>query len=152
MIIDKYTKHTIFSLPLIFYDNLTKLDLKLNDFVNMYTCDVNKPMLNNHIFLVFHNITKELLDTLRKHHLYTCDYYFTIDNVGYTAVVFEKAYTIYSVVSKIDHGLYFNLRYEDKLKILNFWDSPRNGNVHKYLFDELTYKLKPVNESITQYK
>ena len=56
MIIDKYTKHSIYSLPQIFYETLTKYDLKNNDFVNMYTSDLNHPLLSNHIFLVFHNI------------------------------------------------------------------------------------------------
>ena len=56
MIINKYTKHSIFSLPQIFYDTFTKYDLKNSEFVNMYTSDMNNPLLSNHIFLVFHNI------------------------------------------------------------------------------------------------
>jgi hypothetical protein len=55
MIINKYTKHSIFSLPQIFYDTFTKYDLKNSEFVNMYTSDMNNPLLSNHIFLVFHN-------------------------------------------------------------------------------------------------
>ena len=151
MIIDKYTKHSIFSLPLIFYNTFTKIDLKLSDFVNMYTCDLNKPMLNNHIFLVFHNIQKNLLDKLRKHHLYTCNYHFTIEKTDYTAIVFERAYTIYSIVHRIEHGLYYNLLYEDKLKILNFWEANCNSNIHKYLFNENIIKVKPICENITKY-
>lgn len=152
MLIDKYTKHTIFSLPLIFDNTFVLNDLKLNEFINMYTCVINKPALSNHIFLVFHNISDEFLDKLREHHLYACDYIFTIDKVRYTAIAFEKAFTIFSIVNKIDHGLYNKLLYEDKLRILNFWKVSINSNMHKYLFNEKIVTLKPLSENITEYK
>ena len=94
---------------------------------------------------------EELLDKLRKHHLYACDYHFTIEKTNYIAIVFEKAYTIYSIVHRIEHGLYYNLLYEDKLKILNFWEADCNSNIHKYLFNENIIKVKPICENITKY-
>ena len=151
MLIDKYTKHTIFSLPLIFDNVFVLSDLRANEFINMYTCDVNKPFLSNHIFLVFHNISDEFLSKLREHHLYVCDYLFTIDKIKYISIVFERAFTIYSIVNKIDHGLYYSLFYEDKVRIMNFWKVSVNSNIHKYLFNEKIVKLKPLNESITEY-
>ena len=66
MIINKYTKHSIFSLPQIFYDTFTKYDLKNSEFVNMYTSDMNNPLLSNHIFLVFHNTKTYLIERLKK--------------------------------------------------------------------------------------
>lgn len=117
----------------------------------MYTCDINKPSLSNHIFLVFHNMNIDFLRELRKHYLYTCDYDFVIDYVRYTAIVFEKAYSIFSIINKIEKGLYYNLLYEDKLKIINFWNVTCNSNIHKYLFDEKIVKQKPICENITHY-
>lgn len=64
MLIDKYTKHSIFSLPQIFGDILSKRDLDDSEFVNMYMNDVNNPLLSSHVFLVFHNIKPYLLNTL----------------------------------------------------------------------------------------
>ena len=51
MLIDKYTKHSIFSLPQIFGDILSKRDLDDSEFVNMYMNDVNNPLLSSHVFL-----------------------------------------------------------------------------------------------------
>ena len=70
MLIDKYTKHSIFSLPQIFGDILSKRDLDDSEFVNMYMNDVNNPLLSSHVFLVFHNIKPYLLNTLKQHHLF----------------------------------------------------------------------------------
>ena len=62
MLIDKYTKHSIFSLPLIFDDIVDRHELKANGFVNMYVYDLNIPLASNHIFLVFKNLSNELLE------------------------------------------------------------------------------------------
>ena len=45
MIIDKYTKHTIFSLPLLF-NSISARELKDNQFINMYVYDKNRPLLD----------------------------------------------------------------------------------------------------------
>lgn len=52
MLIDKYTKHSIFSLPQIFGDILSKRDLDDSEFVNMYMNDVNNPLLSSHVFSI----------------------------------------------------------------------------------------------------
>ena len=132
MIINKYTKHSIFSLPQIFYDTFTKYDLKNSEFVNMYTSDMNNPLLSNHIFLVFHN-TKAYL----------------IERINYRVFTFNKAYSIHSIVNKIDLGLYERLGYQAKLQILNFWNISVDSKVHEYLFNPLAKVTKPVGESIS---
>ena len=149
MIIDKYTKHSIFSLPQIFYETLTKYDLKNNDFVNMYTSDLNHPLLSNHIFLVFHNIKNYLEERLKKHILYYCNYDITMYGIRYSVFVFNRAYSIHRIVNKIDLGLYDRLSYEDKLKILTFWNLPVDSKVHSYLFNPLIKTKKPIGENIT---
>ena len=45
MIVNKYTKHSIFSLPLIFDNIFNKEELKNNEFVNMYIYDINNTLL-----------------------------------------------------------------------------------------------------------
>lgn len=151
MLIDKFTKHTIFSLPLIFGDILNKETLKENEFVNMYEYDTNSPLLSNHIFLVFHNIKKELLDKLKSHSSYNSDYLIVKDKIKYTVVSFRKEFNIYIVVDTINKGLYYCLSYEKKIKILSFWNS---GNIHlskihAYLFNNHIKTEKPLCENIT---
>ena len=58
-----FTKHSIFSLPLIFKE-LNKEILLSNRFINMYLADINQPLLSNSIFLMFHYPSIELIDTL----------------------------------------------------------------------------------------
>ena len=149
MIINKYTKHSIFSLPQIFYDTFTKYDLKNSEFVNMYTSDMNNPLLSNHILLVFHNTKAYLIERLKKHRLYYCDYTLTIDGINYRVFAFNKAYSIHSIVNKIDLGLYERLGYQAKLQILNFWNISVDSKVHEYLFNPLAKVTKPVGESIS---
>lgn len=149
MLIDKYTKHSIFSLPQIFGDILSKRDLDDSEFVNMYMNDVNNPLLSSHVFLVFHNIKPYLLNTLKQHHLFHCSYTITMNKIKYTVLAFNKAYCIHVITRKIEYGLYKSLGYETKIKILNFWNAGVNGKLHKYLFDENAKTIKPLSENIT---
>ena len=148
MIINKYTKHSIFSLPQIFYDTFTKYDLKNSEFVNMYTSDMNNPLLSNHIFLVFHNTKTYLIERLKKHRLYYCDYTLTIDRINYRVFAFNKAYSIHSIVNKIDLGLYERLGYQAKLQILNFWHHSVASKGHEDLINPRAQLTKPGGESI----
>lgn len=150
MLIDRPTKHTIFSLPLIFGDILTQDILKENDFVNMYESDNNNPLLSNHIFLVFHNIKKELLDKLKSHSSYNSNYDIVINKIHYTVISFNRGFSIYSVVSMINRGLYLGLSYDKKIKILNFWDKGKifNSKLHEYLFNKDILTQKPLCENI----
>lgn len=148
MIINKYTKHSIFSLPQIFYDTFTKYDLKVVDYsYHLYTY-LQIHYFSNHIFLVFHNTKAYLIERLKKHRLYYCDYTLTIDRINYRVFAFNKAYSIHSIVNKIDLGLYERLGYQAKLQILNFWNISVDSKVHEYLFNPLAKVTKPVGESI----
>lgn len=148
MIIDKYTKHSIFSLPQIFYNTFTKYDLKENEFINMYINDMNNPLLSNHIFLVFHNIKKYLIDRLKNHHLYYNNYRITLYGTQYIVFTFNKAYSIHTIVNKINLGLYERLSYNAKMKILTFWNTNIESKVHSYLFNPNMIVQKPINEYI----
>lgn len=149
MLIDKYTKHSIFSLPQIFGDILKRCDLKNSEFVNMYINDVNNPLLANHIFLVFHNIKSDLSYKLEKHHLFHSKYTITKNKIKYTVFAFNRAYSIHSIINKINYGLYNLLPYDTKINILSFWNASISSKLHKYLFDENAKTTKPLSENIT---
>lgn len=149
MLIDKYTKHSIFSLPQIFGNILCRRDLIDSEFVNMYMNDINNPLLSSHIFLVFHNIKPYLLSILKHHYLFHSDYTITINKIKYTVLAFNRAYSVHSVIRKIEYGLYKSIGYETKIKILKFWNAKTDSNLHKYLFDENTKTTKPISENIT---
>lgn len=151
MIIDKYTKHSVFSLPLIFDNVFTRQELKDNDFINMYTYDVNHTLLSNHIFLVFRCIKKGLLDKLTALNIFHTKYELTIDNVKYVVICFIRTLNINFIIHNIDKGLYFELPYEDKVRILQFWTITHiNKRLLNYLFNPDAICIKPINESITK--
>lgn len=149
MVIDKYTKHSIFSLPQIFSETFNKYDLKENEFVNMYVNDINSPNLSNHIFLVFHGIKQSLIDTLSKHSLFETTYSITKNKVKFIVFAFKRSFYVQSIVRDIDNGLYEFLGYNAKIKILNFWEAGINSKIHKYLFDSNTKTDRPLCENIT---
>lgn len=150
MLIDKYTKHSIFSLPQIFGDTISKRDLDESEFVNMYMYDINNPLLSNHVFLVFHNIKPYLLDTLRQNHLFHSSYTITMNRIKYTVLAFNRAYSIHTITNKIEYGLYKLINYNTKIKIIKFWNAGVDSKLHKYLFDDNTKTVKPLSENITQ--
>lgn len=149
MIIEKYTKHSIFSLPQIFYEILTRFELKANKFVNMYINDLNNPLLSNHIFLVFKDIKPYLLKRLKTHKLYYCNYLITINKITYTVIAFAQDYVTHAIVNKINLGLYERLSYDAKILIMTFWHSDVDTAVHNWLFNPLAKVKRPVAEHIT---
>lgn len=150
MIINKYTKHSIFSLPLIFDHLLSLQELKDSDFVNMFVCDLNHPILSNHIFLVFHNLKDILLDKLKTHELYYSNYTIVIESTKYTVVVFSRGFTIYNTIDKTSKGLYNQFSYENKLRIYSFWvPKTQNLTLHSCLFNAKCKTDPPVCENIT---
>lgn len=150
MLIDRYTKHSIFSLPLIFDNLFTKDELLDSDFVNMYLYDMNNPILSNHIFLVFHNIKKPLLNRLTNICIYHNTYTIVKDNIPYTVISFNRSFIVKNVIDRINKGLYCELSYESKLKILWFWNNKGfSSKLHSYLFDKDAKVEKPLSENIT---
>ena len=152
MLIDKYTKHSIFSLPLIFDDIVDRHELKANGFVNMYVYDLNIPLASNHIFLVFKNLSNELLEKFEKHHNYWNDYHSIINGVTYHIVCFQRGFSIGYIVDSTEKGLYYETDYHSKMRIIKFWNSPTNlsTSLHSYLFNPNAVRIKPVSENITK--
>lgn len=149
MIVNKYTIHSIFSLPQIFFKTFNKYDLKDNKFINMYINDVNNPLLSNHIFLVFKELKPYLLERFKQHPQYHNNYLVTIDKITYQVVSFLQNYKIHSIVNKINLGLYERLAYTNKIQILMFWNLNADTKVHEWLFNPLAKINKPIKENIT---
>lgn len=148
MIIDKYTKHSIFSLPILFYNRITAKELKDNQFVNMYVYDRNKPILDC-IFLVFRKLNSELLYKLSNLEGYYNHYMYNIDNVDYHVVSFTKDYYDSYIVESINKGMYYTLGFDEKMKVIKFWLNPKmNEKIFRYLFDEKYKVEKPIKEGI----
>lgn len=150
MLIDKYTVHTIFTLPIIFYDILSKNDLKDNDFVNLYTYDLNNNRYNNHIFLVFHNIKPYLEERLKNHQQYIDNYTVCINRVFFKVFVFLRSFTMKYIIDNVNKGLYNTLQYKEKIKILTFWQLNAESIVHQYLFDNTIKTILPICEYISK--
>lgn len=148
MIIDKYTKHSIFSLPILFNNKITAQELKDNRFINMYVYDENRPLMDC-IFLVFKGLSKEFLYKLSKIKGY-CNYITQIiDDVDYDIISFTKDEFDNYIVDSINKGLYYTIGFDNKMKIIKFWFNPKmNEKIFKYLFDEHCEVEKPVEEEL----
>ena len=151
MIVDKYTKHSIFSLPLIFDNIFNKEDLKNNGFVNMYIYDINNSLLSNHFFLAFTYLSNTLLDKLKEFPNYYTNYIVIINNIKYSIVCFTRGFYADFIIKNTEKGLYYENAYESKVRILEFWNP--NNRISKsllsYLFNPNAHRLKPVSENIT---
>ena len=130
MIIDKYTKHTIFSLPLLF-NSISARELKDNQFINMYVYDKNRPLLDC-IYLVFKNISSSFLNKLSKLNNYYNTIYKSINGTIYTIVAFKQDEFDNYIINSINKAMYYTIGYENKIKIIKFWFNPRmNENIFK---------------------
>lgn len=148
MILNKYTKNSIFSLPL-YFKQLTAKELKDNEFVNMYVEDLNKP-ITDCVHLVFKAIKPELLNKLKQTKGYHSISFYTINNVDYCVLAFtlQGNHDLLSF-ENIQKGKYHLLSLADKVRIIRFWYNPAiNDKIFEYLFDDTSPKDKPINEVI----
>lgn len=154
MITDKYTKHTVFVLPLIFPE-LNGSDLKNSSFVNAFAYDLNCNKLGEHIFLAFkidaRNIfTNKILFLLEGNENYNSDYTLTIKKVKYKIVCFNLPESTYlkACIKSIRYGDYQSLLYNTKVSIIKFWNCSIESKVHKFLFDNSQTFTEPICEGI----
>lgn len=148
MELNKYTKHTIFSLPLLFNNRITATELKENQFVNMFVRDKNRPILDC-VYLMFKNLKEDLLNKFYDF----VDYYnmipFNYNGINYQIVAFTKDYFDSYIIDSINKGMYQSLNFCDKMKIIKFWYNPKvNDKLFQYLFDNNCDVEKPNDESI----
>lgn len=113
------TRSSKYLLPTIFSDN----SITENGFVNVYNKDVNRPWLDDHIFVVYETTLERgsFYKIMTKHPLYYDTKYSTIDGIGYTLYIFKPKPELREAYSFILDG---NVRLADtevKKSIIQFW-------------------------------
>lgn len=142
---NKFTKTTVFVLPLLNLQ-LNRESLLINvglrsnkyihNFVNAYL-DYDK----SEISLAYRDIGnnkrfKELIIYLETLPNYVKTYSKLLFNTPHTIVVFNYPKSIQSNIDCFKNGHYSWIPYEDKMKILNFWNVKLNSKLHSYLLDK----------------
>lgn len=114
---EKRTRTAKYLVPL-FFDKIEE-----PGFINAYTCDINRPWMEDKILLVYdYKIEKSRLESVFKQHEYYFDMYFIrIDEMSYTVYVFNIPHTAIFTLRNIQNGLMSTLDVEDKRKIIQFW-------------------------------
>lgn len=132
---------TFFLLPLI--DSTTSFsDYTKAGFINLYTDDINRPYINDKIFLVFNSAklrSSNLFSQLKSNSLFYNDYSIRVKGEWCAVLVFIKPinhkYEI-SVMQKTPQLI----TYTTKITILNYWQLDINSLMHKALFDGFEIK------------
>ena len=124
---------TSFILPLIF-DNKDVLFSKYG-FINAFLEDVNRPWLDNHIFVLYKtcSIASSIKNDMMKNPYYYDTYQVVIDNQFYDEYVFVVPSEHKNTVNGFKEFSYNILTAEDKIKILKFWDCFDFEHIYKLL-------------------
>lgn len=129
--------------PLLFMN--TEFDKYISDkygFMNAYSRDINKPQLENHVFLLFKNPKSavdymELWNTLPKHPNFYGRSNYKLKGVFYDVYIF----TIGCGKFKFDETYLFRGRqtemsWNTRVKILNYWGYNLTSEECRFLFDQ----------------
>lgn len=127
---------TSFILPLMF-DNKDILFSKYG-FVNAFLEDINRPWLDNHIFILYKtcSISSSIEDDMKKNKYYYDTYQIVIDNQFYNEYVFIIPPEIKITVDSFKQFSYNVLSAENKMKILKFWNCFDFEHIYKLLHDD----------------
>lgn len=135
-----------FIIPLL-DNNITLQDLNLKaGFLGAYTLDINRPYLDNHIFLVYAPICLTKESEARRDKFETLKtiykkYYIRIKGQEYLVYVF--------VTNKTIKNIMYNrlmLSDKDKFRILSFW-SFKDKDINEFLMNPL-YQIGEFKESV----
>lgn len=146
---DNTTFTTTFVLPFILKNKT--IITNYYGFINAFVEDINKPWLDNHIFILYK--TSSIIPSLEKEFKQNKYYYDTqnivIDNVFYTKFIFiiPKEYKI--LIKGLKDNKLTNILPSDKLKILKFWNCLDFKNIEKLLeninsFDNNSIKIPEI--------
>lgn len=122
MIIGNKTLSTRYILPFLFEEKELFCDKYC--FVNAYIGDINRPYLDNHIFLLFEYNTEvydKVNNTIKSNKYYFDTKFITIDNILYLEYIFVIPPINAEAIKVIKDGYYTNLSSETKLIIISFW-------------------------------
>lgn len=142
---NKLTKTTVFVLPLLGLNlNREGLLINVSDKSNKYTHNfINAYLdyLKSQVSLVYRDVGnnkrfKSLIEYLETLPNYVCRYSKIINGVPHSVIVFNYPKYVRSDIDCFRHGYYTRIPYEDKLKILQFWNCKIGSKLHLYLLDE----------------
>ena len=131
----------MYGLPVIFKEYNPNLFNKMYGFVSMYTKDINKPYLCNHLFLVYRLDPLNIPRFTRIYSLY--DTFYTT----YVTIINKEAYQVYAflipiqyrdTINKICDGYRSSISLETKTMINNFWRFPQKSYDYWDLFENIT--------------
>lgn len=130
---------TSFILPLI----LKNKDVLFNKygFINAFLEDVNRPWLDNHIFILYKtsSISDSIEDEMRANEYYYDTKSLKINNEFYQEYIFIVPSQYKELIRDFKELSYTNLTTEDKIKILQFWDCFDFPHIKKLIDNESEY-------------
>lgn len=151
---DTRTWTTKFILPLLFPSNLRVLDKTQCKFVNAYLTDINKPYLDDHVFLVYESNISPAFDELKEelllHPNYYCHYSYKRDNVFYKVFAFTRDQGKNTDMNLMIKGFFSKVNYQTKIRLLLDNDCNLRSPEHKLLFGEDSLKLYFQQDVITE--
>ena len=131
----------MYGLPVIFKDFNPNLFNPMYGFVGMYTKDINKPFLCNHLFLVYKLDPCNIPRFTNIYSLY--DTFYTT----YITIINKEAYQIYAFlipveyredISKVCNGNRISIYLNTKNIINDFWKFPKKSYEHWDLFENIS--------------
>lgn len=141
---------TSFILPFIF----EKKDILFHKygFVNAFLEDINKPWLDNHIFILFKtcSISSSIENELKSNKYYYDTKQIVIDNISYDEYIFTIPTEYKKVINSFKTFSYDVLTTEDKIKILKFWDCFDFAHINELLNTNIEYKPLKEKEIIPE--
>lgn len=142
IISDVRTWATRFILPL-FFSNARVINKRDIGFVNAFLTDVNKPQLDNHLFIVYKSMPsieawEELNIMMRSSKYFYKFYTIKLENEFYNVYVFLLASNIkyYQDIKKMLENSYGEVDYQTKVKIISYWNFSIGTEEHEILFNE----------------
>lgn len=150
---------TKFIVPLLFKNYSRFLSYSNFGFVNAYLTDKNRPYLDKHLFMVYETTSsvtkfKELDDAMRSHPNFYSHYSVKVNGKFYEVYSFLRDVGPYKEeIAELINENYHLIRYDTKIKILDFWPFGIKSPEHKYLFnldDVITPKLELLKEIIPE--
>lgn len=108
-------------------------------FINGYYSDINRPWLNSHVFLMYETVSQtplKIMTLLESNENFINQSSYRIANAFYNVYTFSI-----SIEHKRDYDLmikgeYSKISYENKIKILLFWNLTVNSILFKGLFPQ----------------
>jgi len=126
-------------------------DIKGN-FVNGYYADINKPWLDNHVFLLFETSKNPTFDMkeLEENENFTTKYPLKIRDKFYMVYAFEIPFDNRFDYEEIMTGNYNRMHSDAKAQIIKFWLASPDTQLFKNLYDTKSTYGKVTDEMIEE--